>query len=54
MLFLLVFTLAFVLLAALLYTGLTLMTPQEDPLADRLEMLQSSTQSGGGAGGEAS
>jgi tight adherence protein C len=45
MLFLLVFTLAFVLLAALLYTGLTLMTPQEDPLADRLEMLQSSTQS---------
>ncbi len=45
MLFILTFTLAFAVLCALLYTGLTLMTPQEDPLAERLEILQSSSQS---------
>jgi tight adherence protein C len=45
MLFILVFTLSFAVLVGLLYAGLTLMTPQEDPLADRLELLQSSSQS---------
>lgn len=45
MLFILVFTLAFAVLCGLLYAGLTLLTPQEDPLADRLEMLQSTSQS---------
>lgn len=45
MFFLLVFTVAFVVLAALLYSGLSLMTPREDPLGERIEMLQSTTQS---------
>ena len=45
MFFIFIFTLAFSVLAALLYTGMTLMQPHEDPLSDRLEMLQSSTQS---------
>jgi tight adherence protein C len=45
MLFILVFALSFAVLVGLLYAGLTLMTPQEDPLADRLELLQSSAQS---------
>ena len=45
MFFLLIFTVSFVVLAALLYSGLSLMTPREDPLGERIEMLQSTTQS---------
>jgi len=45
LLFILFFAFAFVVLAALLYSGMTLMTPQEDPLAERLEGLQSTAQS---------
>jgi tight adherence protein C len=45
MLFILFFVLAFLVLAGLMYSGLTLMTPQEDPLSDRLEGLQTSAQS---------
>ncbi len=45
MIFILVFILGFMVLAALLYAGLSLMQPQEDPLAERLESLQSTAQS---------
>jgi tight adherence protein C len=45
MTFILVFALAFAVLVGLLYGGMTLLAPREDPLAERLEMLQSSTQS---------
>ena len=41
MLLIFIFVASFLVLAALMYAGISLMTPHEDPLADRLEMLQS-------------
>jgi tight adherence protein C len=45
MFFLFFFVLAFVVLAALLYSTLAMLTPQEDPLSERLEALQTTSQS---------
>jgi tight adherence protein C len=45
MLLIFVFALAFLTIAALVYSGIQLMQPQEDPLGDRLVDLQSNTSS---------
>jgi tight adherence protein C len=43
MIMILFFLLAFVILGTIIYTGLSLLQPQEDPLTDRLGEIQSST-----------